>query len=175
MRKLLCVFAVVGCLSVTAFSQPLPEVEPNDTFGTAQILPADFFDDFGAGAIEGFLAADDVDFYMYPLSAGTFATASVFDFTPGAPFDNDSVLGVFSPDGTLFDSDDDGGPGFMSAIAWVADVSGLWAVAVSGFGDIPDFDGGHNEEFDYQLVLSIPEPASLGLLLVGLGFLIRRR
>ena len=174
MNRLLCVSAVLACFAATALAQPLQEVEPNDSFDGAQVLPDDFFDGFGAGSIEGTLAAKDVDFYMFDLSEGDFATASVFDFTPGDPFDNDSILGVFSPDGSLFAFDDDGGPGFLSAIAWVADESGAWAVALSGFGD-DDFVGDHGEEFDYRMVLSIPEPASLGLLLAGFGFLVRRR
>jgi hypothetical protein len=183
MRKGFAAFLALGMCASLSFaggidvgpSGPLEEVEPNDSFGGAQILPGDFFDLYGAGAVEGFLGEGDVDFYKVSLPADVLVTASVFDFTPEEGFDNDSLLGVFSPDGLLFDEDDDDGPGFLSSIHFFPDVAGVWAFAVTGFGD-DDYNGdGHDEMFDYRLVLSIPEPASFGLLLVGAAFVLGRK
>lgn len=173
MRKVLCAFAVVGMLSTAALAGGIMEVEPNDSFGGAQVLPDDFFEPFGAGSVEGFLGADDVDFFKVDLVAGVLATASIFDYTPEDGFDNDSILGVFDPGGTLFDFDDDDGPGFLSSIHFFPPVSGEWAFAVSGFGD-DDFDGSHGEEFQYRLVVT-PEPSAFGLLLVGAALVARKR
>lgn len=174
MRKVLFAFAIAGMLSTAALAGPIDEVEPNDSFDEAQVLPDDFFEPFGAGSVEGFLAADDVDYFLVNLIEGKLATASIFDFTPGDNFDNDSLLGVFAPDGTLFAVDDDGGPGFLSSIAFFPTESGAWAFAVSGFGD-DDFDGSHGEAFEYRLVLSIPEPTTFGLMLVGAALVARKR
>ena len=174
MRKVLCAFAIAGMLSTVALAGPIEEVEPNDSFDDAQVLPDDFFEPFGAGSVEGFLAADDVDYFKVFLRAGFLATASIFDFTPESPFDNDSLLGVYAPDGTLFDVDDDDGPGFLSAIHFFPPESGTWAFAVSGFGD-DDFDGSHGEAFEYRLVLSVPEPTTFGLMLMGAALVARKR
>ncbi len=176
MRKVLCAFAVAGMFSSAALAGGLMEIEPNDSFGGAQVLPDDFFEPFGAGAVEGFLGADDVDFFKVHLPAGELITASIFDYTPDDGFDNDSILGVFDPAGTLFDFDDDDGPGFLSSIHFFTPEGeeGDWAFAVSGFGD-DDFDGSHGEEFQYRLVLSIPEPATFGLMLVGAALVARKR
>ena len=174
MRRCLVLIAAAGFLTAGAFAVPLDEVEPNDSFATAMPLPPDFFDGYGAGAVEGFLAAVDVDFYAVALPADVLVTASVFDFTPDDDYDNDSYLGVFDPSGALFDTDDDDGPGYLSAIHFIPAEPGVWAFAVTGYGDT-DFTGAHDEEFEYRLVLSIPEPGSLSLLLIGLGVALRRR
>jgi len=174
MKKALVLLAAAGCLAAGAYAQPLQEVEPNDSFAGAQVLPADFFGGYGAGAVEGFLSPGDVDFYAVSLPADVLVTASVFDFTPDDDYDNDSYLGVFDPSGTLFDYDDDDGPGYLSAIHFFPPQPGVWAFAVTGYGD-SGFTGDHSENFAYRLVLSVPEPGSLSLLLIGLGVALRRR
>ncbi len=171
--KYIVAVAVFGLCAAGALAQ-VPEVEPNDSYDSAQVLPDDFFAGYGAGAVAGFLALGDVDFYVVELTANVLTTASVFDLTPDDPYDNDSYLGVFAPDATLFDTDDDDGPGYLSSIHFFPNVSGMWAFAVTGYGDT-GFTGDHSEEFEYRLVLSIPEPASIGLLLVGAVVLARRR
>lgn len=167
-----------------ANAQPVNEAEPNDTTGTAQFIPASNFPT-GAVTITGTLAPgggdttpDGIDFYSFDFTSGSLVTGSVFDFTPDIPDDNDSLLGVFAPDGTLFDFDDDDGPGLLSSISFITTSTGRWSFAVSGFGD-SDFNGdGHDENFDYAFVVSvvIPTPGSAALLgLGGLAMLRRRR
>lgn len=172
MKGLLSASVIAIFVVGAAFGQ-VAEVEPNDTFPTAQVLPPDFFAGYGAGAVEAYLGTNDVDFFTVFLPADTLVTASVFDYTPEVTYDNDSLLGVFDPSGALFDTDDDDGPGYLSSIHFFPPTGGMWAFAVTGYGD-SDFVGDHGEAFDYRLVLSIPEPATIGLLLLGFG-LIRRR
>ena len=172
MRAILSLVAIFGLCTV-AVAQGVPEQEPNDTFGTAQVMPADFFGGYGAGAVEAYLGAGDVDFFAVRLPADVLFTASVFDYTPWDDYDNDSYMGIFDPSGALYDTNDDA-LGYLSSYSFIVPQAGLWAVAVTGYGDT-GFTGNHGEEFDYRLVMSIPEPASLGLLLVGLGAFARRR
>lgn len=177
MKKLLGTVAVFGLASAAfAGGTPLSESEANNTPGTANFI-ADTFYPFGAVAIDGSLAPGDVDYFSFDLQAGDFVAAAVYDFTPDSGTDNDSLLGVFGPGGVFFDDDDDDGPGFLSAIHLFADSDGEWSFAVSGFGD-DNFDGSHQETFDYKFVFAInpiPEPASLSLLLAGAAFALRRR
>lgn len=178
MKKILGTVAVLGLASAAfAGGSPLSESEANNTPGTANFI-ADTFYPFGAVAIDGSLAPGDVDYFSFDLNAGDFVAAAVYDFTPDDGGDNDSLLGVFGPGGVFFDSDDDDGPGLLSAIHLFADSDGIWSIAVSGFGD-SDFNGsGHDENFDYKFVFAInpiPEPASLSLLLAGAAFVLRRR
>lgn len=167
------ILVALASLTSAAIATPINEIEPNDSFAGAQVLPAGFFDPYGAGAVEAVLGMGDVDFFKVALPDATLVTASVFDFTPADPNDNDSFLGVFRPDGTLFATDDDSGPGFLSSLAFVSDEAGMWGFAVTGFGDTT-FIGEHEENFAYRLVLSIPEPASALALALG-SLLLRRR
>lgn len=173
--------ALVGGIALSSVAiadlQPILEVEPNDTFGTAQFLGgSELFSENGAFSVLGFLAADDVDFYSIDLVPDELYTVSIFDFTPDDPFDNDSILGIFDPDGILFLFDDDGGPGFLSSIAFVVPVGGTYAFAVSGFGD-NDFVGAHGEKFEYLMVVSstVPAPGALALLAMAGLVTVRRR
>lgn len=172
--RMMAVVAALG-FAGSAMAGTILEVEPNDTFATAQVIGGDPFEPNGAFSILALLDVGDVDFFAVELVEGRFYTASVFDFTPGDPFDNDSFLGIFAPDGTLFDTDDDGGPGFLSSYSFFAPESGLWAFAVTGFGDV-DFVGDHGEFFEYTLVVSEVIPAPAGVAVLGLGLLgVRRR
>ena len=170
-------FAVGIALSSAASAQPILEIEPNDTFGTAQFLGgSELFADNGGFSVLGFLGSSDVDFYSIDLVPDELYTVSIFDFTPDDPFDNDSFLGIFNPDGTIFLTDDDGGPGFLSAIEFFVPNAGRYAFAVTGFGDT-DFTGEHGEEFDYLMVVgsTIPTPGVLALLAMGGALGARRR
>ncbi len=178
MGHTLCALAAGIALSSVAIADPILEVEPNDTFGTAQFLGgSELFAENGAFSVLAFLGAVDVDFYTIDLVPDELYTVSVFDFTPGDPFDNDSILGIFSPDGVLILFDDDGGPGFLSSIAFTVPKAGRYAFTVSGFGD-DGFIGEHGEEFDYLLVVAstVPAPGALALLaMAGLSAARRRR
>ncbi len=154
------------------------EVGGNDSLATAQLLPDALFV-HGAAAVEGVLAPDStpsgIDFYSIQVQAGTLVTASVFDFTPFTFFDSDGLLAVYGPDGSLVAMDDADGPGFLPAMHFFAPTNGAYTFALTGLGDY-DFDGaGHGESFDYRLVISVPEPASVTLLAAGAAWGLRRR
>ena len=175
MKKLIGSVAVLG-LTAAAYAQfPLSETEANNSPATANFVGAAFYP-FGGVAIDGSLSPGDVDYFSFDLAAGDLVGVAVYDFTDAA-FDNDSLLGVFGPGGVFFDSDDDDGIGFLSSYQFEVPSTGTWSFAVSGFGD-NNFDGSHQEEFDYKFSFAInpiPEPASLGLLLAGAAFALRRR
>jgi len=149
---------LVACLlpAVARGGAPLVETEPNDDFAGANAVAPGFMP---AVAIEATLGPDatssGVDYFSFPVaSVPTLLTASVFDYTPDAPIDNDSWLGVFHPAGFLFDVADDGNPGLLSSLHMFPSQAGSWAAAVTGLGDA-FFDGtGHAQEFDYRLVIS---------------------
>ena len=149
---------LAGCLMAGAPALgSVPEVEPNDTSGTAQDLTGALplsasFPPEGAGVlITGSLTPNDVDYFSFAVQAGELVTAEVVSGDSGEYHDSRLLLegGAFS------DTDDDGGAGFLSALQRRADVSETWTLAVGGFGD-PDFDGaGNDESFSYRLVLSV--------------------
>lgn len=190
MRKILGIVALAS-LSTAAFAQ-VPEIELNNAH-PGQPIP--LYNPFGAVAIDGSLGSGDVDYYSFLAVPGDYITAAIYDLDPETPDadrndgneqpadvagDFDSLLGVISPGGAIFDFDDDGGLGTsrLSAIHFTVTTPGIWSLAVSGFGDA-DFNGtGHSENHDYKLVVGvnpIPEPASLGLLALGALAFIRRR
>lgn len=152
----------------------MPEVEPNGAIPVATPMPPPLA---GATATEGFLGipgATDVDYYSLFIPAGSFVTASVFDFTPvgGPPID--TVLGVFDPLGLPLGLDDDEGPGLNSGLAFFAPTAGVYSFAVTGFPDFT-FTGSHTESGPYRLVVSIPTPGALAMLGLSMLALGRRR
>ncbi len=65
--------------------------------------------------------------------------------------------------------DDDDGIGLLSAFSFFVPESGVWSIAVSGFGD-DAFDGTHGESFDYFVAFGVnPVPAPAALALFGLA------
>lgn len=181
MKKLLGTMIVLGGLGVVAQAVPLNESESNNTLPSANFVAAAFYP-FGAVAVDGSLAAGDVDYYTFDLIAGDNVAVATFDFSgngePSDPDSLDTLLGIFAPDSTLFDSDDDDNISFLSAYQFTVPTTGRWGVAVGGFGD-ENFDGtGSDEVGDYKLVFAInaiPEPSTIALLALGALTLFRRR
>jgi hypothetical protein len=106
------------------------------------------------GAVfSGRLLPGAVDRFFIKLHEGDVLEAAVYDDALGEF--NDPMLGVFRPSDATMPAaqNDDGGPGYLPRLSVRADESGLWTVAVTGFGDA-DFDGsGHVEDFGYRLVV----------------------
>ena len=148
--------AAWGLLAATARGgPPLWEIESNNTFATADAIPAPALP---VVAVEGFLGPDatpsGIDFLSFDVPAvPPLVTVSVFDYTPDDA-DNDSYLGLYHPSGCLTEVNDDGNPGFLSSIHFEPSTPGRWAAAVTGLGDFSFQGQGHNRQFDYRLVVS---------------------
>ena len=111
--------------------------------------------------IAGTLAPAAVTRHGVRLREGELLTVSLQDADGGELAD--PLLGVFAPSdpGEPVAADDDGGPGFLPRLALRAAESGLFTIAVSGFGD-DDFDGsGHREQVAYRLVVAIESDPAL--------------
>ncbi len=150
----------LGICSAVAVGAPVDEVEPNDTLATAQFIGEEFYP-FGAVAISGSMIPNDVDVFSFDVEAGDAVVVNVFSLDPLG----DPVLGIFSPDNTLYQMVDDSF-GLNPVWAGVLPESGIWKVVVSGNDE--DVFGGHEQSFDYLLSWKIPEPTSAALLAIGL-------
>jgi len=150
----------LGICSAVAVGAPVDEVEPNDTLATAQFIGEEFYP-FGAVAISGSMIPNDVDVFSFDVEAGDAVVVNVFSLDPLG----DPVLGIFSPDNTLYQMVDDSF-GLNPVWAGVLPESGIWKVVVSGNDE--DVLGGHDQSFDYLLSWKIPEPTSATLLAIGL-------
>lgn len=164
---------------------PIPEVEPNNTFGTAQLIARSLFLPTGSVAISGSVSPGDVDYFEVPLLAGDFFAAQLV-IVPG-PQGNSSVLGMYDPSANLVAYD----LFAPNVLAGLVSSNGGWRVAVSGYPDVGSsflgddgipFNGTHGQSFSYLLTLSlIPVPEPGGLLALGtgiaglLGYSVRRR
>lgn len=185
-KTVLVVLAVAAVAAVSAFaSSPIPEIEPNNTFGTAQLIDRALFIPTGSVSILGSVSPGDVDYFEIPLLAGDFVAAQLV-LRPGSP-SSASVLGVFDPSGNFIAYDVD----VPNVLAGVVSASGGWRVAASGYPDVGStflgddgipFNGTHSQNIDYLLTLSlVPVPEPGGLLALGtgvaglLGYSVRRR
>lgn len=166
--------AVAALVALPAASlAQFSETESNNTFGTGNFFDRSLFSSTGAIAIDGHVGVEDVDFFLFDFFAGDYVTAFVGTGNPGL---DDSVIGIFAPDGSLFDFNDDAF-GLNSAWAGYITETGRWAIAVTGFADF-DFLGGHSQDFDYKLTVGlnpVPEPATMTIMAAGLAALAARR
>lgn len=174
MREGMKALFALGVCSAVALAGPVPEVEPNDTLATAQFIDEAFYP-FGAVAISGSMfpeapnfPAFDIDVFSFDVEAGDLVLASVFSLDPLG----DPVLGIFAPDGTLFDlvDDSDGQNPFWNGII---PETGTWKFVIGG-NDV-DIFGDHDQTFDYLFSWKIPEPTAAALVAFGLLGLTRRR
>jgi hypothetical protein len=141
------------------------EHEPNDRpadatplartrAGVPDFLPSRFADGVVA---RGRLEPGDVDYHAFAARAGDVVLVSLFE--PGRGAFADPVLAVAGPgDAVPVALDDDGGPAFLSRLAVPIDRTGVWTVAVTGFGD-EELDGHHEQRFAYDLVVAVAAQA----------------
>jgi len=187
MRKVKAVLIAVGValtLPVLA-GTPIPEVEPNDAFGTAQLIARGVFNPTGSVSIRGKVKSGDVDYFQIPLLTGDFLAVNLV--TLPNSLSGASALGLFDPAGSLVAYD----LYTPNVLAGVVNSNGNWRVAVSGFPDVGStflgddgipFNGSHAQDFEYLLTISlVPVPEPGGLLALGtgiaglLGYSVRRR
>lgn len=183
LRLVLLVSAIYVLNVLPAFAgSPIPEIEPNNTFGTAQLIDRNLFMLSGAVSITGKLVPGDVDYFQVPLLAGDFISVHV-TVRPASPSAS-TAIGIFDPIETYVAYDRTTLSGLISA-------DGNWRIAVSGYPDIGPifvgddgipFNGSHVQNIDYLLTVGlIPVPEPGGLLALGsgiaglLGYSVRRR
>ena len=117
----------------------------------------------GAALVAGRLTRGDVDVFQVWLAPGAKLDASVFDLARGEF--HDSVLRLRDRDGNLLAEDDDGGPGFLSSLAFQAPDAGVrrfpwpqpYYLELTGFDPVADDGRPHPEVFDYELTVAIDQ------------------
>lgn len=187
MRKVRAVLIAVGVvLALPVFAgTPIPEIEPNNTFGTAQLIARSLFTPTGSVSILGSVKPGDVDYFQIPLLTGDFVAVNLVT-VPGSP-NTAGALGIFEPSGSLTAYD----LYTPSVLTGVVNSNGNWRVAVSGYPDVGStfigddgipFNGTHTQDINYLLTISlVPVPEPGGLLALGtgvaglLGYSVRRR
>jgi hypothetical protein len=138
------------------------EREPNDEPAAATPLartrtgaPGFLTGRFADGWVEhGRLAPGDVDYSALAARAGDLLLVSVAE--PGRGAFADPVLAVLGPGDTEpVVLDDDAGPNFLPRATVPIDRTGVWTIAVAGFGDEALDGDGHDERFAYDLVVAV--------------------
>lgn len=183
-KAVLVAMCVALALPVLAGS-PIPEVEPNNTFGTAQFIARGLFAPTGSVSVLGTIKPGDVDYFQIPLLAGDFVAVHLVT-VPGSP-GSAGALGIFDPSANLAVYD----LYVPSVLTGSINTNGNWRIAVSGYPDVGapligddgiPFNGSHVQNLDYLLTFSlvpVPEPGgllALGTGMVGLlGYSVRRR
>jgi uncharacterized repeat protein (TIGR01451 family) len=131
------------------------ESENNDTFSNRNIFASQ-----GHAIISGSLdPAGDPDI----LEISGLGSAPIDIEVVSGTFD--SVLGLFDANGTIIDTDDDGGSGLLSRFSEVTPDNGTVRIGISGYPDF-GFKGNHLRTGTYQIVVG-PLP---GLLTLRPGF-----
>lgn len=190
MRKFTAVLAAVAVCALAMHpaaraGSPLPELEPNNTFLSAQFIARSLFTPTGSVSILGTLSPGDVDYFEVPLLAGDFFAAHLV-VAPSSS-NNATALGLFSPSASLVAYD----LYAPNVLAGLVPSNGGWRVAVTGYPDVGSlflgddgvpFNGTHSQNVSYLLTLSlvpVPEPGgmiALGTGIAGLiGYSVRRR
>lgn len=181
--------AVFFTLGVGGIAQAFSfsEVEPNDTFDTAQLLDTQ---DKTITVTGSRLGDNSADFFRFSVTAGDSINLDV-KAPDGPEYEDDPVLGLYDSTGDMINVDDDGGDGYNSRIRNVSiNSSGFYTAAVSGYPDF-DFDGKGDYEqlfndgfslpgtdFTYELqVESVPEPLTIvgSAIALGFGVLMKRQ
>jgi hypothetical protein len=130
--------------------------------------------------VPNFGGGRSADFFRFDIGAPTWVTVSLE--TPNAAAK--PVVGLFDsslPDSLLLASafDDNSTSNTTLSFAHQFTAAGTYYAAVSGFrAGWNDFDGGGNAGWTYNLLINsaqplppVPEPASMGMMLAGLGML----
>jgi hypothetical protein len=164
-----------------ASAQPVQEIEPNNTFGTANFIPASAYP-AGAFAFDGSIGPGDVDWIRFTLDGAPafIIDAATFGIPNSATGDNQIIL-VANNQTTILAFDDDSGVGLFSAFE-VTVPAGSYYLGVTGYNDLglPNVhlpNGSHTETFQYKLTVGInpiPAPGSIALLGVALVTATRR-
>lgn len=166
LRSFVMAFAALACVGANAI---ITETEPNDTFGSANVIVrgAGPWSDVGVLQLSSGQSGD-VDWFRVHLDIGDILTVAT---TPQPPTYQvpDTYMGLFSAGQVLLSFDDDSGQGRGSLIQWQATTSGDHYLAITGFPDI-NFLGAHSESGQYILTMSIvpvPEPSTVVGVLLG--------
>jgi hypothetical protein len=102
---------------------------------------------------------NDVDFYRLRAAAGEVVTVQTA--TPTGPLD--SLVALYTPDGTLVASNDDFGGGFDSRMTYTAPATSDYFVAVAGYRGLladpfnPASGGGNGSEGPYTVTITAAE------------------
>ena len=163
-NKILFALVVTAVVSANQAQATLfTEVEPNDTFATAQVLSPHN----GTIDLSGSRVGDpSADFFKFFATSGDVVTLAVN--TAGGT--NDPILFLLNPTGVLQTSNDDKGTPLNPLDSLISNFpitsTGFWAADVNG----------NNSGWTYHLIITgltpqvtIPEPNAF--LLIGLGLL----
>jgi hypothetical protein len=173
--------AALAAASIVS-AQPIQETEPNNTFGTANFIPASAYP-AGAFAFDGSIVPGDLDWIRFTLAGAPefIIDAATFGIPNSASGDSQIIL-VANDQTTILAFDDDSGVGLFSAFE-VTVPAGSYYLGITGYNDLglPNVHlptGNHTETFQYKLTVGInpiPAPGGVALLSVALAAGLGRR
>ena len=196
-KRPLAALALAAAIAWPCAALAINETEPNDLRTAAQLI-SNIAGDFVIDGGRSFANPSD-DFFSF-MVRGPGLLRIVSSSPDGGA---DSIMGLFNAAGTLLASDDDSGPGAMSAIDYMVGAPGIYTLGLSGYnpgllactatvtqcydtnGDFV-FDtfvagggAGGSAGWDYRISLSgvalVPEPHAALMLAPGLVWLLVRR